>query len=59
MKLKSFGLDYGNPDFVKYAESYGAHGYRVASAQELLPLMLKCHDTEGVQCDRSPRGLFR
>ncbi len=33
-KLESFGLDYGNPDFVKYAESYGAKGYRVTSADD-------------------------
>lgn len=33
-ELKSFGLDYGNPDFVKYAESYGAKGYRVTSADD-------------------------
>ena len=26
MGLKNFGLDYGNPDFVKYAEAYGAYG---------------------------------
>ena len=25
-----FGLTFGNPDFVKYAESYGAKGWRVA-----------------------------
>ena len=30
-----FGLDYGNPDFVKYAESYGAEGHRVNSSHEL------------------------
>jgi acetolactate synthase-1/2/3 large subunit len=24
-----FGLEFGNPDFVRYAESYGAHGHRV------------------------------
>ena len=35
MGFKSFGLDYGNPDFVKYAESYGAKGHRVTSADEL------------------------
>jgi acetolactate synthase I/II/III large subunit len=46
--LKSFGLDYGNPDFVKYAESYGAVGHRIESAEELLPLMTKCHDSPGV-----------
>jgi acetolactate synthase-1/2/3 large subunit len=33
--FENFGLDYTNPDFVKYAESYGATGYRVESADEL------------------------
>ncbi len=54
MKLKPFGLDYGNPDFVKYAESYGANGYRVGSAAELLPLIEKCHDTQGVHVIEVP-----
>ena len=31
-----FGLDFGNPDFVMYAESYGAKGLRVTSADDLL-----------------------
>ncbi|NND67695.1 MAG: acetolactate synthase large subunit, partial [Halioglobus sp.] len=44
----NFGLDYGNPDFVKYAESYGAHGHRVESAEGLAPLLEKCHSTPGV-----------
>ena len=44
MGLEDFGLDYGNPDFVKYAESYGAHGHRVTSAAELLPLLSRCLD---------------
>jgi len=29
-----FGLDYGNPDFVAYAKSYGAEGHRVTSADD-------------------------
>jgi acetolactate synthase I/II/III large subunit len=29
-----FGLDFGNPDFVAYAKSYGAKGWRVGSAGE-------------------------
>ncbi len=40
--LEAFGLDFGNPDFVKYAESYGASGHRVKSADELLPMLKKC-----------------
>jgi acetolactate synthase-1/2/3 large subunit len=29
MRYPAFGLDFENPDFVRYAESYGARGYRV------------------------------
>lgn len=42
---KKFGrdahIDFDNPDFVKYAESFGAKGYRVNSADELLPTIEK------------------
>lgn len=44
----AFGMDYGNPDFVKYAESYGARGHRVAAADELLPLLRQALDAPGV-----------
>src|ERR1700677_3851624 len=30
---------FGNPDFVAYAESFGARGYRISSADELLPTL--------------------
>jgi acetolactate synthase I/II/III large subunit len=30
---------FGNPDFVKYAESFGAKGYRVNAADELVPIL--------------------
>lgn len=53
-RLVEFGLDYGNPDFVKYVESYGGHGYRIESADELLPLMKKCHDSPGVHLIEVP-----
>jgi acetolactate synthase-1/2/3 large subunit len=48
MGFADFGLDVGNPDFVKYAESYGACGHRVASADELLPCLHACHASAGV-----------
>ena len=48
MNFPEWGLDFGNPDFVRYAESYGAHGCRVESADGLLPLMEECHSTPGV-----------
>jgi acetolactate synthase I/II/III large subunit len=30
---------FGNPDFVAYAESFGARGYRIGAADELLPTL--------------------
>lgn len=30
---------FGNPDFVAYAESFGAAGYRISSAEQLLPTL--------------------
>lgn len=42
-QINTFGrdafVDFSNPDFVKYAESYGAKGYRVESADELKPIL--------------------
>jgi acetolactate synthase I/II/III large subunit len=34
-----WGLTFGNPDFVKYAESYGAKGSQVDSADGLIPAL--------------------
>ena len=48
MGFADFGLTYGNPDFVKYAESYGAHGHRVGDAQAVPDLLRHCLDTPGV-----------
>jgi len=48
MGFKDWGLTYGNPDFVKYAESYGAHGHRVESSDHLRELLAHTRDTPGV-----------
>jgi acetolactate synthase-1/2/3 large subunit len=32
-------IEFTNPDFVKYAESFGAKGYRVNSTEELIPTL--------------------
>ncbi len=37
-----FGLDFGNPDFVKYAESYGAQGHRIEKNGELQSKLGEC-----------------
>ena len=35
----SIDTAFGNPDFVAYAESFGARGYRIDTADELLPTL--------------------
>ncbi len=37
--FEEFALSLGNPDFVKYAESYGAKGYLVESSDQLIPTL--------------------
>ena len=44
-----FGLTFGNPDFVKYAEAYGAKGRRVESAEGLAPALEAAFQEGGVQ----------
>jgi len=43
-----FGLSFNNPDFVKYAESYGAKGTFVGTADELVPAMEAAFQSGGV-----------
>ena len=43
-----FGLTFGNPDFVKYAESYGARGARVQATEELIPTLEAAFKAGGV-----------
>ncbi|MDH5297622.1 MAG: acetolactate synthase large subunit, partial [Desulfobulbaceae bacterium] len=42
-QMNTFGrpshVHFGNPDFVRYAESFGAKGYRVERAEDLLPVL--------------------
>jgi len=54
MDFPDFGLDFGNPDFVKYAESYGAEGHRVGSTDELLSTLEKCLTETGVHVMEVP-----
>jgi acetolactate synthase-1/2/3 large subunit len=43
-----WGLEYKNPDFVKYAEAYGAHGHRVQSTEALFDILDGCYKAGGV-----------
>ncbi len=52
--LPEFGLDYGNPDFVKYAESYGATGHRVEATAQLPVILKECIGSPGVHLIEVP-----
>jgi acetolactate synthase-1/2/3 large subunit len=47
-KFPDFGMTFGNPDFVKYAQAYGAHGTRVAAIGELAPSLENAFAQGGV-----------
>jgi len=48
MGFKNFGLDYKNPDFVKYADSFGAFGHRPTSAKEFSSMLDSALSSKGV-----------
>jgi len=43
-----WGLEFNNPDFAKYAESYGAVGHQVETAEGLIPTIEKAFKAGGV-----------
>ncbi|MCX5589693.1 acetolactate synthase large subunit [Alcaligenes endophyticus] len=47
-------VDFGNPDFIKYAESFGAKGYHVNSSAELLPTLKTALAEPGVSIIACP-----
>ena len=48
MGFENFGLDYNNPDFVSYAESFGATGHRAESATDFQNILNESFDAGGV-----------
>jgi acetolactate synthase-1/2/3 large subunit len=52
--MRNFGLSFGNPDFVKYAEAYGARGTRVHATDELGPALRRALDQGGVHIVNVP-----
>lgn len=47
-------VKFNNPDVVTYAESFGAKGYRINSAEELLPTLRTALDDDGVSLISCP-----
>jgi acetolactate synthase I/II/III large subunit len=44
---RPFGVEFGNPDFVAFAESFGIAGYRPSSADDLGATLRRALDTDG------------
>jgi acetolactate synthase-1/2/3 large subunit len=53
-KFADFGLAFGNPDFVAYAKSYGAKGWRVGTASELSTMLEAAFEEGGVHLVVAP-----
>ena len=51
---ENLDTSFGNPDFVTYAESFGAHGYRIGAADELLPTLEKALASDDVSIIACP-----
>ena len=47
-------VKFGNPDLVKYAESFGARGYQITAADQLLPTLREALDYDGVSIIACP-----
>jgi len=54
MGYEDFGLKFNNPDFVMYANSYGATGHRVEDAESFIPLVNQCYEQGGVHLIELP-----
>ena len=52
--FSDFGLGFGNPDFVSYAQSYGAKGSRVGNAAELATMLETAFRDGGVHLVVAP-----
>ncbi|WP_455220596.1 acetolactate synthase large subunit [Kaarinaea lacus] len=46
--FSDWGLEFGNPDFVSYAKSYGAHGHRVENTNQFVSLLERCFAEKGI-----------
>jgi acetolactate synthase-1/2/3 large subunit len=51
---ESFDTAFGNPDFVAYAESFGAKGYRIEAADQLLPTLRRALQDDTVSVIACP-----
>jgi acetolactate synthase-1/2/3 large subunit len=48
MGFRDYGMEFGNPDFVRYAEAYGARGLRVEAGDQLGTRLREAEEIRGV-----------
>ena len=48
MGFANYGLEFDNPDFVRYAESYGVTGHRIEAAGQFIPIATQAFEAGGV-----------
>jgi acetolactate synthase-1/2/3 large subunit len=48
MGFADFGMEFSNPDFVKFAEAHNAYGHRPERAEDFLPTLKRAYDEGGV-----------
>ena len=46
--FEDYGMRFGNPDFVRYAEAYGAKGSRLTAVEQLVPMLEAAFAAGGV-----------
>jgi acetolactate synthase I/II/III large subunit len=51
---RTAAVSFGNPDFVRFAESFGARGYAIGAAEELLPTLRRALDDRAVSVIACP-----
>ena len=51
---RTAAVTFGNPDFVRFAESFGARGYAIGAADELLPTLRTALDDDAVSVIACP-----
>jgi acetolactate synthase-1/2/3 large subunit len=51
---RTAAVSFGNPDFVRFAESFGARGYVIGAADELLPTLRRALDDPAVSVIACP-----
>jgi acetolactate synthase-1/2/3 large subunit len=51
---RTSAVTFGNPDFVRFTESFGAKGYRIETAEQLLPTLRTALDDEAVSVIACP-----